>query len=147
MGHRKETSLGGEPATLSDRLNRLFEIVHPADRGPFSNAEVASRLEEAGGATLSGTYIWQLRNGSRDNPTKRHLEALATFFGVPVSYFFDDSAAAQIDQELAAIRQMRDAGVEQVALRAVGLSGKSMEAVVAMIERVRELEGLPADPE
>ncbi|MEU0843946.1 helix-turn-helix domain-containing protein [Streptomyces sp. NPDC005962] len=147
MGNREEASFGGEAATLSYRINRLFEIVHPADRGPFSNAEVAARLQEAGGETVSGTYLWQLRNGKRDNPTKRHLEALATFFGVPVSYFFDDGAAAQVDQELATIRNMRDAGVERVALRAVGLSGKSMEAVVAMIERVRELEGLPSDPE
>ncbi|MFE7115129.1 helix-turn-helix domain-containing protein [Streptomyces sp. NPDC057654] len=147
MKNPEAASRDSGPATLGQRLNRLFDVVHPADRGPFSNMEVAARLGESGGETVSATYLWQLRTGKRDNPTKRHLEALARFFGVPVAYFFDDDAAARIDQELATLRKMRDVRVEHIAMRTVGLSDRSMDAVVAMIDRVRELEGLPADPE
>jgi transcriptional regulator with XRE-family HTH domain len=84
-----------------------------------------------------------LRKGVRDNPTKRHLEALADFFGVAPAYFFDDAAARRIDAELALLTAMRDTSVRQIALRASGLSPKSLDAIIEMVERVRELEGLP----
>lgn len=133
--------------TLADRINHLFEVIHPAGRKPYSNDEVAARLAEQGGPTVSGTYLWQLRTGRRDNPTKRHLEALADFFGVPAAYFFDADVARKVDSDLDTLRRLREAGVQNVALRAVGLSPKSMDAVLAMIDRVRELEGLPPSQE
>ena len=64
----------------------------------------------------------QLRTGRRDNPTKRHLEALAQFFQVPVAYFFDDDQGAAITRELELLGVLRDAGVRSVALRALTLS-------------------------
>ncbi|MDQ8707193.1 helix-turn-helix domain-containing protein [Streptomyces sp. LHD-70] len=134
-------------STLAARLNHLFEVIHPAGRSrPYSNDEVATLLQEQGGPTVSGTYLWQLRTGRRDNPTKRHLEALADFFGVPVAYFFDDDVARRVGSDLETLQRLREAGVQNVALRAVGLSPKSMDAVLAMIDRVRELEGLPPGP-
>ncbi|MDI3422995.1 helix-turn-helix domain-containing protein [Streptomyces luteolus] len=134
-------------STLAARLNHLFEVIHPAGRSrPYSNDEVAALLHEQGGPTVSGTYLWQLRTGRRDNPTKRHLEALADFFGVPVAYFFDDDVARRVGSDLETLQRLREAGVQNVALRAVGLSPKSMDAVLAMIDRVRELEGLPPGP-
>ena len=87
-----------------------------------------------------------LRKGLRDNPTKKHLEALAEFFGVSPVYFFDDAAAARIDAELELLAALRDAGVRQLALRAHGLSPASLTTLAHMIERVRELEGLPDAP-
>ena len=42
---------------------------------------------------------------------------------------------------------MRDTSVRGIALRAVGLSPKSLNAIKEMIERVRELEGLPSTTE
>ncbi|MFM9372842.1 helix-turn-helix domain-containing protein [Streptomyces sp. Da 82-17] len=136
----------GEP-TLAVRLNHLFEVIRPAGRDrPYSNDELAALLQEQGGPTISGTYLWQLRTGRRDNPTKRHLEALADFFGVPVAYFFDDDVARRVGSDLETLLRLRESGVQSVALRAVGLSPKSMDAVLAMIDRVRELEGLPPGP-
>ncbi|MFF3671286.1 helix-turn-helix domain-containing protein [Microtetraspora malaysiensis] len=133
--------------TLAAKLDRLFRTVHSPDGGEYSFEEIAEALRGAGGPTISGTYIWQLRKGLRDNPTKRHLEALAGFFGVPPAYFFDDEAAERIDAELSLLAAMRDASVRGIALRAVGLSPKSLNAIREMIERVRELEGLPTATE
>ena len=82
----------------------------------------------------------------RDNPTKRHLEALAGFFGVPPAYFFDSAEAERIDAELALLTALRDAPVRQIAMRANGLSAKSLEAIADMVDRVRELEGLSPSP-
>ena len=130
--------------SLAEKLDRLFRIVHPV-RGEYSSEHVANAIREAGGPTISATYIWQLRKGVRDNPTKRHLEALAGFFGVAPSYFFDDEAAARIDAELDLLGALRDTSVRQVALRASGLSQESLVAISDMIERVRKLEGLPDD--
>jgi transcriptional regulator with XRE-family HTH domain len=133
------------PRTLADKLNHLFATVHPASRGPYSNDEVAAAIQERGGPTISGTYLWLLRKGQRDNPTLKHLEALASFFGVPPAYFLDDEATAKVDAELDLLNAMRDLGVHIVALRLAGLSAKSLQSIAEVVERVRELEGLPRD--
>ncbi|RCG21959.1 XRE family transcriptional regulator [Sphaerisporangium album] len=136
----------GDERTLAAKLNHLFRTIHPRTGGEYSFEEVATAIRDRGGPTISATYIWQLRKGIRDNPTKRHLEALAGFFGVPPAYFFDDAAAKRIDAELALLSALRDASVRQIALRAAGLSPKSLDAITEMVERVRELEGLPGNP-
>jgi transcriptional regulator with XRE-family HTH domain len=130
------------PRTLADKLNHLFLTVHPAARGPYSNEEVAAAIRERGTASVSATYIWLLRKGERDNPTLKHLEALASFFGVPPAYFFDDEATARIDAELTVLSAIRDLGVRSLALRMAGLSAKSLQPIADVIDRVRELEGL-----
>lgn len=132
-------------ATLAERLDRLFRTVRRRGGGEFSNEEVAEALRERGGPTISATYLWQLRKGLRDNPTKKHLEAVADFFGVPPAYFFDDEAGKRIDAELELLTALRDGPVRQLALRASGLSPESLNALAEMIDRVRELEGLPDD--
>jgi transcriptional regulator with XRE-family HTH domain len=131
--------------TLAEKLNRLFSAVHPRGHSEFSSEEVAEAIRDRGGPSISATYIWQLRTGRRDNPTKKHLEALADFFGVSPAYFFDEAAAARIEAELDLLAALRDAPVRQMALRASGLSAQSLKAIAEMIERVRELEGLPDD--
>jgi transcriptional regulator with XRE-family HTH domain len=134
---------GVAPMTLADKLDRLFKTVRPRDGGEFTFEEVAEGIRRRGGPTVSATYVWQLRKGLRDNPTKKHLEALADFFGVAPSYFFDDGAAARIDRELQLLAALRDAGVRRLALRARGLSPESLTTIASMIERVRQLEGVP----
>jgi transcriptional regulator with XRE-family HTH domain len=129
--------------SLAAKLDHLFRTVRPRTGGEYSFEEVAEGVRERGGPTISATYVWQLRRGVRDNPTKRHLEALAGFFGVPPAYFFDDEAAERINAELELLNALRDASVRQIALRALGLSPRSLNAITDMVERVRELEGLP----
>src|SRR2546427_7968433 len=65
---------------LAERVDRLFRTIHPRNRGEYSFEEVAEAIRARGGPTVSATYLWQLRKGLRDNPTKKHLEALADFF-------------------------------------------------------------------
>src|ERR1700722_11289166 len=57
---------------FAERLDRLFRTVHPKDRGPYTPAEVAEAINEAAGdKVVSGTYLWLLRTGQRDNPTMK----------------------------------------------------------------------------
>ena len=130
------------PRTLAEKIDHLFTVVHPG-QGEYTHEQVATAIEEAGGPTISATYLWQLRKGLRDNPTKRHLEALSSFFGVPPSYFFDEdtTAAVHADLELA----MRDPQVRQLATRAAGLSPDTLKTLLGMVERARQLEGLADD--
>lgn len=125
---------------MAEKLNHLFATVHPAGRGPYSNEEVAAAIQEQGGPTISGTYIWLLRRGRRDNPTKKHLEALANFFGVPPAYFFDDETAAQLAPQLRLLAALRDVSVREIALRVAEFSPDSRDAIRGMIEQVSQLE-------
>jgi transcriptional regulator with XRE-family HTH domain len=135
---------GGMPS-LADRVDQLFRTLRPPgskDR-EYSYEEVAKAVADGGGPTISATYIYMLRKGIRDNPTKKHLEALAEFFRVSPAYFFDDDTGRQVHAELALLAALRDADVAGVALRASGLSAGSLDAIRTMITQARRLEGLP----
>ncbi|MYR60399.1 helix-turn-helix domain-containing protein [Streptomyces sp. SID625] len=134
------------PASLADRIEALFRIVRRPDREQFSNEEVARACRETTGASFSATYVWQLRTGRRDNPTKRHLEALAQFFDVPVAYFFDEEQGEAIAKELELLGAMRDAGVRSVALRAVNLSPEGVDTINDMIDVLARREQAAGGP-
>jgi transcriptional regulator with XRE-family HTH domain len=139
--------------TLAERLDTLFKTVQPLRR-EFTYEEVARGCTEVGQGTFSKTYVWQLRTGQRDNPTKRHLESLAAFFGVPPTYFFDDEVTDRVDSQLALATALRDAGVRDAALRIMSLDGSSRQSVVRIIQEITSMhaassarDGEPADPE
>ncbi|MBS2539432.1 XRE family transcriptional regulator [Catenulispora sp. NF23] len=120
--------------TLAEKIDILFQTVRRPNRELFSNDEVATACREATGESFSATYLWQLRTGRRDNPTMRHLEALAQFFEVPVAYFFDDDQSSAIARELELLGVLRDAGVRNVALRALTLSPEGIDTLNDMID-------------
>jgi transcriptional regulator with XRE-family HTH domain len=132
-----------QPRTLAEKLQHLFVSVKPAGRGEYSNHEVATAIEAAGGPTISATYVWQLRKGLRTNPTLNHLEALAAFFGVPTSYFLDEAKADEINSQLELLTALRHAEVQAIAMRASGVSPEGLKAIVTMLDHVRRAEGLP----
>jgi transcriptional regulator with XRE-family HTH domain len=128
---------------LAQRLDHLFLTVHPEGRGPYSHAEVANAINEAAGKNIISTvYVWQLRTDQRDNPTMRHLSALAAFFGVSPAYFFPDNEPGQDDTHAELIEVLRDDSVRDLALQAAGLSDRSLQAISQIIEGARSAEGL-----
>lgn len=143
---------GGRPKAekkvtfLTQRIDHLFETVHPKGRGPYSYQEVADGILKAvgadpdGSAPISPSYIWQLRTGLKENPTRRHIALLAAFFDVSPLYFFEDEYDFGIDQmELARI--LRDPKVLALTRAAAGLSDTSLEAVTALIQSLHAIEG------
>lgn len=60
-------------ADFAERLNKLFDSVHPPGRKPHTNAEVAAALIEDG-HQISKPYISQLRSGQRTNPQTRQSQ-------------------------------------------------------------------------
>jgi transcriptional regulator with XRE-family HTH domain len=128
--------------SLAARLDRRFSLTTDSVGREHSYRAVAAAIEAAGGPTVSASYLHQLRTGQKDNPTKHHLEALASYFGVPPAYFFDDGLAAEVDAQLELLRTLQDSGVMSVAVRARGLSEESLKVLSDLIDRTRRLEGL-----
>jgi transcriptional regulator with XRE-family HTH domain len=138
------TQASEEPGLLARRLDHLFRTVHPRDRGPYSHAEAAREINQAARENIiSASYVWQLRTGYRDNPTRKHLSALAAFFGVSPMYFFDDAEAGRDDAQAELILHLKNDSVREMVLRAAGLSDRSLQAIKDMIENARTVEGVP----
>lgn len=133
-GATEPGGVASESKTFADRLNYLFETVHPAGRKPYSNPEVAEAITETG-VTISGAYIWMLRTGQRDNPTLRHLEALAKFFGVPAAYFLDGDRAAEVTEQLELLAAARDADVREIMMRSNDLSRPDRQTILGIVKR------------
>lgn len=133
--------------TFAELLDYLFREVHPQGRGPYTYAEVAHGIRETSGLEISASAIQQLRTGKNTNPKMQTIRALASFFGVPAGYFFDEQVAEQTRAEIQVVAAMRDGGVRRVALRANGLSPSSLRMVNSVIEQARRLEGLAGEPE
>jgi transcriptional regulator with XRE-family HTH domain len=123
--------------SIAGKLDRLFR---EAGRAEPSYMAIAEAIRAQQGVPISHTYIWQLRTGRRDNPTVQHLTALATFFGVPVSYFLDDEQTRRVDAQLDLLRTIRDAGVTEIALRAADVSPRGRETISELIRKVWESE-------
>lgn len=149
--------------TIAQRLDHLIGTIHPADRGPLSYMEIAEGIRtKAGpdGPTVSHATIQKIRKGEIVDPKVSTLTVIAGFFGVPVTYFFDDAVAERVDAKLARIKErveltraqrelvkiLEDSDVRDVALRMNGLSAGSIQAIRGVIDQARRLEGLPEPP-
>lgn len=129
--------------TLAERLNRLFEVMRRPTEPQLSNAAAAEAITKQTGVSISAAYLWQLRNGMKDNPTLAHLRAIAQYFGLPPSYLIDDDPDPNIEAQLTLLQALRDTGVRDLAMRASGLTPQALDSVAAMIDHVRQLEQLP----
>jgi transcriptional regulator with XRE-family HTH domain len=128
---------------LTQRLNDLFTNVRPRGKH-WTNAEVAAELKRVSPELKVGAvYLSQLRTGKRTNPSPELLAALARFFGVSVSYFFDEERAQSVLNQLAVVEAMRQAGVRAVAMRAAGMKEENLTAITTIMDQYRQLQGLP----
>lgn len=129
--------------TLAEKLDYLFRTHRRPDGHEYSTRQVAAWIQEVRGHAVSPAYIWHLRSGERDNPTIRHIEDLAAFFGVLPHYFFEDEETERTQMALAllgALQQQPE--VHHLAMRSLGVSAESLRAIIETIERVRALEGV-----
>jgi len=142
-----------EERSFADRLSRLIATVHPPDRKPYSYREIAQGVEELTGVSMSATHVQQLAVGARRDPKRSHIQALAQFFGVPVTYFFDDDVADQVDQQVSDVVAWRDTEARAMAQRAMQLSPRDRETVSALMDQLnsydenRRREGRRRKPE
>ncbi len=130
-------------STLAERIDCLFRT-HRGPRGrEYTYREVATAVSSQNGVRFSPAYLWQLRTGARDNPTIRHIEALARFFNVSPSYFFDEELTDLPEPDVRLLAATKHECSRRVAVSLLGLSEESLSAVLQLAWRLRQLEGLP----
>lgn len=129
-----------EADDLAARLDHLFATVRHPDGRPFSHEEVAAGLRDAGGPTISATYLWQLRKGQRTNPRMSHLEALARFFAVDPAYFFPGELGEHMAAELEFVAALRDPYIRRLAHVADRLTPASRQLLEETSEHLLVLE-------
>ena len=132
-----------DPGVIAERLQYLFENKRKPDGKKYSYREAIRAIEASGGASISVGYLSQLVNGVRTNPMMDAIQGLAKFFGVPLSYFDEHEDTEETNEQLKLVAALQHAGVQDVAMRTVGLPPESVKLVLSMIDRVREVEGLP----
>lgn len=154
----------GNARTIAQRLDHLIGTIHPPDRGPLSYMEIADGIRHKAGAdgpTVSHATIQKIRKGEITDPKVSTLTVIAGFFGVPVTYFFDETVAKRVDAKLAKVKErveltraqrelveiLGDGDVRDVAVRMNGLSAGSLRAIRGVIDQARRLEGLPDSPD
>jgi transcriptional regulator with XRE-family HTH domain len=77
------TNGGSRENVIAERLNRLFETVHP----PYTPREVANAINaQAGVKIISAAYLSRLQTGQRTEPSDSRLVVIARFFGVDIDY-------------------------------------------------------------
>jgi len=134
--------------TLAERIDRLFRTYLSPRGREYTYREVAAAISGGDGArrngeAISAAYVWGLRTGVKDNPTMRHLQALARFFEVSPSYFFDGELTEFPETDMRLLAASRRETLRRLAVTLLGLSEESMNAVLGAACRMRHLEALP----
>jgi transcriptional regulator with XRE-family HTH domain len=125
--------------SLSEKIEYLFRTVQPLGR-EYSLQEVADGCRSIADASFSKAYVWSLRNGARSNPTMRHLEALAAFFGVPPAYFFDDEVVERVETQIALATALGNADIRAVALRMNKLSSLDRKSLIRIVDEIQRIK-------
>lgn len=82
--------------SLAEKLMLLFETRLSPDLDPYTLVEVA----EGTGGSISPTYLMNLRDGKFSNPSMSKVKALSKFFGVPITYFYDEDGADSLRDDI-----------------------------------------------
>lgn len=128
--------------SFAGKLAYLIETVHPPDRGPYSYREIAAGIAHHPGA-MTAAHINQLTSGKQPHPRIHYVEALASFFGVPVTYFFDNAAAAQITDQITQLSAWRDQEARHIAERVVELNPRDRNTITNLIDTLRAYDEQP----
>lgn len=136
---------GDDLPGLAQRLDLLFRTVPRRGGGSqlHTSTSVVDELEQQG-ISVTPNHIRALRTGRRRNPSFRLLAGLAEIFQVPLDYFVDDSVSEEIQESLKTVVAMRETGVQQLMMRAHGVSAESLGPVLALLDQIRRIEGLDA---
>jgi transcriptional regulator with XRE-family HTH domain len=125
----------GDGQRVAARVRRLFTMVHPAARGPYTADEVADSLTQLG-KVVDEQAMTAILAGGQGMLSEDDLAAIAEFFQVKVDYFTDDEYAAQIDSDLGFLTKIRDSRVERIASRALALSDESRAFLEAVLDQL-----------
>ncbi|MFE2145627.1 hypothetical protein ACFXA3_28510 [Streptomyces sp. NPDC059456] len=147
---------GERAGKIAERLDGLIarEAAKAGGRAP-TYRELADRINRlAGRDVISKDTIRNLQHGVNQkgqlpNPTVDTLDWLGRGFGIQAgaSYFLDDSKAAVVDEQLDRLEKIGDlrqalgnSEVVSLVQRASGLSDGSLHMLVALADKLKQLE-------
>jgi transcriptional regulator with XRE-family HTH domain len=131
------------PKTFAEKLQFLLDAVrHPSGR-EYNLTEIAEAINAQGQYQISRGYLSALKEGKKTTPSRQCVEAIASFFGVPPAYFYDEQTARWVEEEIRLVAALRNSPVRHISLEAFGLSESSLRVLAETIRHLRRLEGLP----
>ncbi|MEU8837417.1 hypothetical protein, partial [Streptomyces sp900116325] len=133
-------------SNIDARHNFPFDRVRPSGGKQFSNSHVVRTISLYDETSVTHAYISLLRKGER-TPTITIVPLFARFFGVEAAYFVEDEVTREVMTQFEMLRKLSETDVQQIALRATGVSEAGRRQVLAALDAVREAESLPANPE
>ncbi|WP_216908098.1 hypothetical protein [Nocardia noduli] len=140
MVKMSENTSAHERLTLSRKINRLFETMHPRAAPERASSSVAEQVSTTLHRTVSAQHIDSMRDGVFDERAVDDdvLAAIAHCFGVESDYLTTTGDAARsIDRELELLATMRDANVASIALRGSDVDLDRLSRLIESTDRLR----------
>lgn len=134
-----------EQAPVSSVLKLLLEKVPGPDGKPWKIKPLAAACEKWLGEnvpedepsrTFSPAYMYQLRDGRKDNLRRNHIQAICAVMGVPADVFFDTPEGAQVRENLPLLMAIQAKGVTAIAMRASTLDDAGRAKVLELLDLV-----------
>ncbi|GHJ35430.1 hypothetical protein [Streptomyces sp. TS71-3] len=123
---------GTDLPPLAERLETIISVYYRNKKRP-GYKEIAKAIEQKTGRPFSGTYLWELATGRKQNVTPDHLHMLAEFFGVTRDYFTDPEVSERVRRQMEFAVALGNGKVRALAARADGLSDSHLDAILAVV--------------
>jgi transcriptional regulator with XRE-family HTH domain len=138
LGEGRSIGQAEESRGLSGRLEHVFEVVrNPKTGEPYTSAVVARMTL----GDLSEDAVERIRTGAISDPTVGQVAALASVFGVELSYLLDRGEPSLLDEEL--VQALRDEDVRAITRESSRLSDRERRLVLGIVRQFRDQKTPP----
>jgi len=120
---------------IAAKTDALFQTITKEDGKEYTYREVAKRSDDA----FSSTTVWKVRTGQIKNPSFKVLKGICKAFGVPITYYTDESASEESIPKYQAKRYHKQM-TEQILRRAHQLDANGKKAVLDMVNYILKLQ-------
>ena len=139
LDERRSIGQAEDSRGLGGRLEHVFEVVRNPKTGvPYTNAEVARMTL----GDLSEEDIEMIRTGAVSDPTVGQVSALASVFGVELSYLLDREEPSLLDEEL--VQVLRDEDVRAITRESSRLPDGERRLVLGIVRQFRNQKAAPS---
>jgi transcriptional regulator with XRE-family HTH domain len=139
LGERRSIGQAEESRGVAGRLEHLFDVVtNPKTGKRYTNAEVARMTL----SDLSEEDVQRIRTGEVSDPTVGQVAALASAFGVEVSYLLGRNEAPLLDVEL--VQALRDEDVRDITRESSRLPHGERRLVLGIVRQFRNQKAAPS---
>lgn len=124
--------------TIPQRVFYLFSTVTQADGRPYPATDVA-RWINANGGKITNVYIQKLMSGERgERPQSSYLQWIGKFFGVGISFFYDENPPeidGQYQNAIIMLRSPKSAQLQQLYGRLTPLQQEGVRRLMITLAR------------